>query len=412
MSCDEGTAVRGAAEIPVRWPGAARGGGREETTREMADVLFASFARSDQRRKGEQYLRGMLSTPGRKSIRNIAAHVKGAATEQSLHHFISSSTWDWRPVRQALAGLLTRIGPPEAWVVHPMPIPKAGDLSVGVDQGFDPCLGAFRGQRAFGVWYGSKTLNSPVNWRLFLSGSWVQDPVRRRQAEIPEGTREETLEECAATAALDVLSSWDVPSRPVVLNTHIAHAAATMGRFTAAGIPVIARIDGTARLTVHDPALPGRGSAPTPADVIAAAAMRLRRGVEWADEPGAYRESRGTLTAAVRVGAEGGGRSGADPYRGELLLLGEWDGAGHAPQALWVTNMTSAPARALLRLTRLGGRACRDLAAAGEDVGLKDFEGRSFNGWHRHITLASAAHAVAALSGPRSVSGGRGPRSA
>ncbi|MFB8066979.1 MULTISPECIES: IS701 family transposase [Streptomyces] len=408
MSCDEGTAVRGAAEVSVRWPGAAR----EETTREMADVLFASFARSDQRRKGEQYLRGMLSTPGRKSIRNIAAHVKGAATEQSLHHFISSSTWDWRPVRQALAGLLTRIGPPEAWVVHPMPIPKAGDLSVGVDQGFDPCLGAFRGQRAFGVWYGSRTLNSPVNWRLFLSGSWVQDPVRRRQAEIPEGIREETLEECAATAALDVLSSWDVPSRPVVLNTHIAHAAATMGRFTAAGVPVIARIDGTARLTVHDPALPGRGSAPTPAGLIAAAAMRLRRGVEWADEPGAYRESRGTLTAAVRVGAEGGGRSGADPYRGELLLLGEWDGAGHAPQALWVTNMTSAPAPALLRLTRLGGRACRDLAAAGEDVGLKDFEGRSFNGWHRHITLASAAHAVAALSGPRSVSGGRGPRSA
>ncbi|MEU5039187.1 IS701 family transposase [Streptomyces rubiginosohelvolus] len=408
VSCDEGTAVRGAAEVSVRWPGAAR----EETTREMADVLFASFARSDQRRKGEQYLRGMLSTPGRKSIRNIAAHVKGAATEQSLHHFISSSTWDWRPVRQALAGLLTRIGPPEAWVVHPMPIPKAGDLSVGVDQGFDPCLGAFRGQRAFGVWYGSRTLNSPVNWRLFLSGSWVQDPVRRRQAEIPEGIREETLEECAATAALDVLSSWDVPSRPVVLNTHIAHAAATMGRFTAAGVPVIARIDGTARLTVHDPALPGRGSAPTPAGLIAAAAMRLRRGVEWADEPGAYRESRGTLTAAVRVGAEGGGRSGADPYRGELLLLGEWDGAGHAPQALWVTNMTSAPAPALLRLTRLGGRACRDLAAAGEDVGLKDFEGRSFNGWHRHITLASAAHAVAALSGPRSVSGGRGPRSA
>lgn len=315
VSCDESTAVRDTAAVPVRWPGTARGGGRDEATRAMADVLFASFARSDQRRKGEQYLRGMLSTPGRKSIRNIAAHVGGAATEQSLHHFISSSTWDWRPVRQALAGYLTRIEPPQAWVVHPMPIPKAGDRSVGVDQGFDPCLGAFRGQRAFGVWYGSRTLNSPVNWRLFLSGSWVQDPLRmRRQAEIPEGTREETLEECAATAALDVLGSWDVPSRPVVLNTHIAHAAATMGRFTEAGIPVIARIGATARLTVHDPALPGRGGAPLlgRADRHGRHAVAARCGVG----------RRAGRVPRVAGDADGGGAGGRGEWRGRSVPRG------------------------------------------------------------------------------------------
>ncbi len=40
-----------------------------------------------------------------------------------------------------------------------------------------------------------------------------------------------------------------------------------------------------------------------------------------------------------------------------------------------------------------------DLDQVGEDAGLRDFEGRSFRGWHRHITLASAAHAIGVLSG-------------
>ena len=34
--------------------------------------LFSSFARSDQRRWGEVYLRGLLTTPGRKTLAAIA----------------------------------------------------------------------------------------------------------------------------------------------------------------------------------------------------------------------------------------------------------------------------------------------------------------------------------------------------
>ncbi|MEV4442291.1 transposase, partial [Streptomyces sp. NPDC049577] len=68
---------------------------------ELCAVLFASLPRSDQRRRGEAYVRGLLGAQGRKSIRNIAALIGGQAAEQSLHHFISSSTWDWSPVRRA-----------------------------------------------------------------------------------------------------------------------------------------------------------------------------------------------------------------------------------------------------------------------------------------------------------------------
>ncbi len=36
-------------------------------------------------------------------------------------------------------------------------------------------------------------------------------------------------------------------------------------------------------------------------------------------------------------------------------------------------------------------------AAAKQEVGLADYEVRSWTGWHRHITLALLAHAVLAV---------------
>ncbi|QLH21594.1 transposase [Streptomyces sp. Rer75] len=393
------------ADLGRRRPRPAAGGlldAREALTRELADVLFTSFVRRDQREKGEQYLRGLLRARGRKSIRNVAAHVGGPAAEQSLHHFISSSTWDWMPVREALAAHLEQAIAPQAWVVRSMPILKAGHQSVGVDRVFDPCLGhAFRGQHAFGVWYANEMFSVPVHWRLHLPETWVQDDNRRRRADIPEAVGEESAEECASAAVLMALTSWQVPVRPVVLNTHVTRIAATVGRFTQAGVPVIVRASGASPVTVRDPALPGYGAGPLGAQQILAAVRGLGRRVEWTDPASPSRTRCDSVAVAVRVGgAARSGRPGRDGTReGELMLLGEWESGSHVPTAMWITNMASVPVGTLLRMTKLAGRARRDLEQVGEHVGLKDFEGRSFSGWHRHITLASAAHAVVALAG-------------
>jgi hypothetical protein len=34
------------------------------------------------------------------------------------------------------------------------------------------------------------------------------------------------------------------------------------------------------------------------------------------------------------------------------------------------------------------------VAEVSAQVGISDFTGRSFSGWHRHITLVSVAHAI------------------
>ncbi|MDG4535210.1 transposase [Streptomyces sp. AV19] len=374
---------------------------RELLLAELSGPLFASLPRSDQRRRGEAYLRGLLAARGRKSIRNIAALSGGPAAEQSLHHFVSSSTWDWEPVRRALAAYTARIAPPQAWVVRPMVIPKAGDNSVGVERRFCPVRGqVINAQQAVGVWAASDDFAVPVNWRLFLSESWLDDPLRRRQASIPDSVRAETLGECAVEAYVGMMRDWGMPVRPVVMDARESDALAALHRLRAAGVPVLARVGGSLRLAPAEPTLPGRGGEALPAHQIMGAARDLRRPVLWRDHDD-RRSVRTSLTAAVRVGLPGRRTAPGGPARRrDMLLLGLGDGAGRWPSELWLTDLLNVPPAALVRLSRLMGRVRRDFTEVADEVGIRDFAGRSFGGWHRHTTLASAAHAVRVLTRP------------
>ncbi|MFF3322712.1 IS701 family transposase [Streptomyces sp. NPDC002889] len=376
--------------------GAVRGqpGSTRAVTREdFLAALFSSLSRRDQRERGEQYVRGLLVAQGRKSVRNIAASLGIPEEEQRLHHFIAVSTWDWEPVRAALADFLERTSPPQAWVIQSMLIPKVGEHTVGVDRWFDQRYGqTVVGQRAYGAWYASDRLSVPVNWKLFLPSRWAYDRDLRNRAEIPDKVAGQPLEECAATVVLDAAAAWNTRPRPVLMDLRDSNGWRAMSRFASAGFPVLARIDRGARLVVEDPLLPGAGGAAMPAARILDAVKALRHPVEWADPSGAP-SIRASLVASVRVRTP----ESSPGARRTLLLLGEWHTPDRAPAQVWITDLTKVPSSSLLRLTKLTRRVARDFSRGGDEVGLRDFVGRSFRGWHRHMTLASAAHTMAAL---------------
>ncbi|MFD1662257.1 IS701 family transposase [Streptomyces caeni] len=356
---------------------------------EFSAALFASLRRSDQRLRARHYLSGLLAAKGRKTIRNIATLVGGAAAEQSLHHFISNSTWDWLPIRQALADHVTRVLAPRAWVVRPLFIPKAGEYSVGVERQFVPGSGqVLNGQLAFGAWAATEGTSVPVQWRLHLPESWLGNARRRRRAEIPDSVQAETPDECTTATALTALGRWEVPTRPVVLDTHVTDLGRGIRPFVDAQVPLLSRVNGRTPLIVADRAMPGYRAGAIPARHIMESVQGLRRPLEAARGP----VRRTTLVAAVRVRLP-------RPYSGpELLLIGEWHERGKAPTALWLAAPATAPVGDLVRLTWLAQRAAQDEKQISEQVGVRDFEGRSFRGWHRHMTLASVAHAVSVLA--------------
>ena len=95
----------------------------------LSEVLpgaLESIPRSDQRRRGELYVRGLLTVAGKKTMRALA-NGAGNSVEQSLYQFITKSTWRNGPVRRAMARLVTQRLSPRAWVVHPLVITKVGD---------------------------------------------------------------------------------------------------------------------------------------------------------------------------------------------------------------------------------------------------------------------------------------------
>ncbi|MEU7532403.1 transposase [Saccharothrix sp. NPDC042600] len=348
---------------------------------ELSSTLFASFAREDQRRKGVEYLDGLLRARGRKSIRNIAQAVGGQATEQYLHHFISDSTWGWAPVRRALAAHVGRVAPPAAWVVRPMLIPKAGKHSVGVTRRFCPDLGqTLNAQQAMGVWAVSDELAVPVDWRLHLSQAWVADPGRRSRAAIPDGVRAETDGECAVEAFLGADARLAFPDRPLVMDARGTDVHAAVARLHPE-TPLLMRISGTQLFTVLDPGSPRRGADPLPAQQVVGLLREARKPVagRWP-----------LLAATVRVGVPGG-------RAGDLVLLGVGPAGKSWPAELWLSNQPDADAASLLRTSRFLDRVDHDFGRFADRVGMRDFTGRSFAGWHRHTTLASAAHAVLAL---------------
>src|SRR3954463_2373758 len=65
--------------------------------------LFVALTRSDQRRWGEVYLRGLLDVPGRKTPTRISEHVLGHRAVQQLQQFVHQSPWDSGPVRRRIA---------------------------------------------------------------------------------------------------------------------------------------------------------------------------------------------------------------------------------------------------------------------------------------------------------------------
>src|SRR5918997_2402817 len=94
-----------------------------EGLEEFAAEMFAPLSRTDQRSKGQTYLRWLLLDGRRKSMQPMAARL--GVDHQGLQQFVSSSTWAVEPVRRRMAGPAAAVTATRAWGVAATRIPKA-----------------------------------------------------------------------------------------------------------------------------------------------------------------------------------------------------------------------------------------------------------------------------------------------
>jgi SRSO17 transposase len=79
-------------------------------------------------------------------------------------------------------------------------------------------------------------------------------------------------------------------------------------------------------------------------------------------------------------------------------LLAEWPAGESEPVQYWLSDLPSGmPLTTLVRLAKLRWRIEHDYREMKQALGLAHFEGRTWNGWHHHVTLVSVAHAFCTL---------------
>ncbi|WP_455907574.1 transposase [Streptomyces mirabilis] len=79
-------------------------------------------------------------------------------------------------------------------------------------------------------------------------------------------------------------------------------------------------------------------------------------------------------------------------------LLAEWPADQSEPVQFWLSNLPADTALAtLVRTAKLRWRIEHDYREMKQALGLAHFEGRTWRGWHHHVTLVSVAHAFCTL---------------
>ncbi|MFI5808798.1 IS701 family transposase [Streptomyces sp. NPDC051561] len=369
----------------------------------FADTLFGHLSRADQRRWGQAYLQGLLSAPGKKTVRGLAAAITDSPTaSQSLQQFINSSPWAWEPTRHQLARWTTERLEPQAWTVSTVLLPKRGNHSCGVHRRFAPRLGQnLNCQVGIGLFLSARNVAIPVDWRLYLPEHWAHPRLRQR-ARIPEDVQPLPSWILGFNMADGLRRHTSLAPAPLVADLHDSKETGGLGHMLSRY-----RHDFVIALSDSFPVLPCTSTNPAQLPTLGASApigawqslaqsgtLHSHTGSVVIGSGGVPRRTRILSTLVCLLPVAGHGPHIPRTYR----LFAEWRPGRKGPARVWITNMVRRRTEELLSLVDLQTGTADTMSELEQDFGLLDFEGRSYPGWHHHMTLVSAAHAFRHLA--------------
>jgi len=378
------------------------------------EALIEVVGHADRAEPMRDYCTGLLLPMERKSVEPMAAATapsRTAAKHQSLLHFVGNAKWSdeavMSQVRELVLPAMTRSGPIEAWIVDDTGFPKKGVHSVGVARQYCGQLGKQDNcQVAVTLSIANAAASLPIAHRLYLPQAWASDAARRKKAGVPEDIVFRTkpqiaLEQIRAAQAAGVA--------PGVVLADAGYGVDTSFRdgVTDLGLAYVMGVQGST--TVWPPGLEplpakpwsGRGR-PTSSlrrtdahkpvsakDLAISLPPRAWRTVTWREGTNAPLSSR---FAAVRVRPAHRDTKLKSPRPVEWLLI-EWPKGDREPAKYWLSTLPRAIAlRPLVEIAKLRWRIERDYQDLKQEIGLGDYEGRGWRGFHHHATLSIAAY--------------------
>jgi len=345
---------------------------------ELSQRLASRFLRKDLRRRAEGYMRGLLGRVERKNSWQLA-EAAGDATPHGLQRLLGRARWDADAVRDDLrAYVVEHMGEPDGvLIVDETGFLKKGTKSAGVARQYSGTAGRIENSQV-GVFLAYRTGRGAafLDRALYLPRAWAEDRPRRREAGIPEEVAFATKPEMARAMLRRALKAG-VPARWVTADEVYGSDYKFRRLIEDAGLSYVVAVTSAQRLFLGG----YYGRADDFADGLDAGAWRRlscgagskgQRLYDWAFVEFAF-------------------QSDEDVTKG--LLVRRWI-ADPAERAYYLCRSPRGTAHE--DLVRVAG--CRwaiesAFEQAKQEVGLDDYEVRSWDGWHRHVTLALLAHA-------------------
>jgi SRSO17 transposase len=355
-----------------------------EVVEEAATLLRPHFHRPEAHQHASDYLRGLLAEVERKNGWQLAEQA-GYDHPRGIQRVLDRYAWDADAVRDDLRRfVITELGDPNGvLVVDETGFPKQGTHSAGVARQYSGTLGKIANcQVGVFLGYASAEGHVALDRELFIPEGWFSDRERCRQAGIPDTVEHQTKPQLALAMlqrALDggVPAAWVSGDEVYGSDSKLRRALEERGERY-----VLAVRSNEAVSTWPPYGIPGQTRVAAVAATMPTDAWQRLSCGDGAQGPRIYDWAWAPIRPALREGWVHWVLLRRHPERPEDLAYY----LVYAPED---TTLEEA--------VRIAGArwSIDDLfKLAKGQVGLDQYEVRSWHGWYRHITLALLALAV------------------
>jgi SRSO17 transposase len=400
---------------------------------ELASFLtpFAPlFRRSQSRESLERYVTGLLTDLPHKTCDTIAAAVAGTSTER-LQHLLTDADWDPAKLdEQRVRQLVSQSPAAGILVLDDTSFPKQGTQSVGVQRQYCGALGKRANcQVVVSAEYvtdepaSSAPLHWPVTGQLYLPEGWADDPQRRKRAHIPEEITFQTKPEIALSL-LDRAREWEVPFRFVSADAGYGDNPKFLEGLEKRKLPYVCAVERSfgvrlpdevreaAAATPEKPKGKGRPKLPRPAPLYTVEAVSAAqdesawRTITWREgTKGELRKQFLAVRAHRATGNPAVGEWGRSARHGRMStgsegwLLAERPVPGEEGERKYYYSDLPAdtPLERLAALAHARWVIEQFYEDAKGECGLGDYQGRRWDGLHRHLALAMLTYGFLTL---------------
>ena len=354
------------------------------------------------------YTLGLFSDLERKSVEPIAAltcpdPMRVDAAHQSLLHFVSTSDWDDRAVRRfsaryAMDAMSVR-APITTWIIDDTGFLKQGKHSVGVKRQYTGSAGKITNcQIGVSLTVSNGLEHLPIDFELYLPEEWANDPVRRREAQIPDSVQFKTKVDLALDAIERAVGD-KVPGEIVLADAAYGRSSKFRDTVRILGFDDAVGVDSTTMVLALDPG--GRWST-TPMTAVELARMlgkKAYRRITWREGTGKKLASRFALRRVRLANEDGIPLDEHEP----LWLFIEWPFGESEPSQFGVTTLPAKMSKKqIVRRYKERYRTEQAYEEMKGELGLDHFEGRRFRGWHHHISIVLCCYAFVVAERARS----------